>query len=41
MANRDVARLRRASGVSLMACSSKGIAARQLGFWLGVQYRTA
>lgn len=25
----------------LMACSSKGISARQLGFWLGVQYRTA
>ena len=25
----------------LMACSSKGISARQLGFWLGLQYRTA
>ena len=25
----------------LMACSSRGISARQLGFWLGLQYRTA
>jgi hypothetical protein len=25
----------------LMACSSKGISARQLGFWLDLQYRTA
>jgi transposase-like protein len=25
----------------LLACSSKGISARQLGFWLGLQYRTA
>ena len=25
----------------LMVCSSKGMSARQLGFWLGLQYRTA